>query len=164
MANGFILRCSPSCVPSEEQTRKAGRKAVLCNEKSLSLKSDQDLNQEEGESWGQLESCCGKLAVMRAWTSIVTRTLEKKEVLSAITWHFNLKVNGIPKARNISRLLEMLCLQDGRFSDENSSCSLKISRTTQKIKGSWESTESLVFSESGTIYHYMVDNWSRAII
>lgn len=47
-ANGFILRCSPSCITSDEQTRKAGREAVLCNEKSLGLKSDRDLNQEEG--------------------------------------------------------------------------------------------------------------------
>lgn len=48
MANGFILRCRPSFSALDEQTGKVGRMAVWCNEKSLSLKSDLDLSQEEG--------------------------------------------------------------------------------------------------------------------
>lgn len=48
VANGFSLRCRPSFSALDEQTGKVGRMAVPCNEKSLSLKSDLDLSQEEG--------------------------------------------------------------------------------------------------------------------
>lgn len=39
-ANGFILRYRPSFVTSDEQTTKVGRRAVLCNEQRINLKSD----------------------------------------------------------------------------------------------------------------------------
>ena len=40
LANGFTQRCIPSLITTDEQVRKVGRKEVLCNEKSINVKSD----------------------------------------------------------------------------------------------------------------------------
>lgn len=64
-------------------------KTVLCNEKSISFKSDrQDSHQGEGYRWGQTEGGSRKLAGMRARTSPSDKDTEEER--SFICYHLTL--------------------------------------------------------------------------